>query len=247
MFNIYNSYEVIVYNLQQKIYYLLSLELSLFNPFIFILIFCSGILTSFTPCFLAILPLSISYLNIGTDSRDSNNISKNIFISGLITSLLIILLLANFISYQYYSYIATIPLLSSFILILLSCNLMQILNFSYFFSLINNSINTIYTDNIFLKNYLLGFIVGFGIFPCSTSVLLVFVFWVNHSTNLFLLFYYLLIYLLGCILPFILILNIAISYIQSNIILSIWRFLIPFSGSIMLFFSLFSFLEKLFI
>nr|YP_009391780.1 thiol:disulfide interchange protein [Acrosorium ciliolatum]ARW59924.1 thiol:disulfide interchange protein [Acrosorium ciliolatum] len=245
MLNFYDHYEAIIYNLQHKIYYLLSSEVNALSALIFILIFFSGILTSLTPCFLSILPLIISYINI--DSHYKQNINKNIFIFGLITSLLIILLLVNFISYKYYAYIISIPVLSSFILILLSFNLMQILDFSYFFSFINKNLNKINTDNILLKSYLLGFIVGFSIFPCSTSILLVFVFWVNHSTNLFILLFYWIIYLLGCILPFILIVNIAFTYIKSNIIFSIWRFIIPFSGSIILFFSLFSFLEKVFI
>nr|QCI05606.1 Thiol:disulfide interchange protein [Cryptopleura ramosa] len=243
MFNFYDHYEVILYNLQHKIYYLLFSEVSSFNFVIFILIFFSGILTSLTPCFMSILPLSISYINIDY----KYNINKNIFILGLITSLLVILLLANFISYQYYSYIIKIPLLSSLILILLSLNLIQIVDFSYIFSFFTKFLNKIYTNHILLKSYLLGCLLGLTAFPCSTSILLVFVFWINHSANFFLLFLYWIIYLLGCIIPLIFIVNIAIVYMRSNLILSIWRFLLPFSGFIMLFASLFSFFDKVFI
>nr|QCI06495.1 Thiol:disulfide interchange protein [Erythroglossum lusitanicum] len=240
---IYNNYEIILYNLEQKIYDLLSLQINSFTVFISFLILCIGLLTSFTPCFISLLPLTVAYIN----TRNKSNFSKNIFFCGLITSLCFIIFISNFININYSYYINSIPIFSSLILLLISLNLLQIFNFSYYFTFINIFLSGININNLFFKSYFFGCLIGFSTFPCSTSIIMLFIFWLSHATNFFILLFYLVIYLLGCILPFILFVNLSINYIESFFIFYLWNWIVPISGSIILFMSLFSLLEKILI
>lgn len=219
------------------------MQINSFIPFISVLILFTGLLTSFTPCFISLLPLVIAYIN----TCNKSNFSKNIFLCGLITSLFFIIFIADFITINYSYYVNNINIFLSFILILISLNLLQIFNFSYFFTFINIGLPGFSINNKFLKSYLFCCLIGFSTFPCSTSIIMLFIFWLSHSTNFSILLFYWIIYLFGCILPFILVVNLAIDYIQSLFIVYLWNWIVPISGSIILFFSLFSLLEKILI
>lgn len=240
---LYENYEVCLYQLQHNIYTLLSLQINQFTPIIVLLIFLVGVLTSLTPCFISILPLSISYIN----THKKYSINKTIFLVGLVNSLLLILFLENSISYKYSIYINSIPLISSFILILISLNLLQIFDFSslsYFFTY---NFEKNFFNNIYWQSYLAGSLLAFNIVPCSTSITFIFIYWLSHCTSLILFILYWLIYILGCIFPFIFIFTTGISYLNYNYFQYIWNTMIPISGSLVLFSSLLSFLEKIYL
>nr|QCI06981.1 Thiol:disulfide interchange protein [Haraldiophyllum bonnemaisonii] len=59
---LYDQYEVLLYTIQQTISSIISLQSNIFSPLTIILIFLSGLLTSLNPCFISVLPLSVSYI-----------------------------------------------------------------------------------------------------------------------------------------------------------------------------------------
>jgi len=240
---IWNNYELFLYSLEQKISLLLFFKITSLTPFIFLLLFCAGLLTSLTPCFISIIPLAFSYLNTNSNLR----INKNFFILGLFTNLLFIIISSNFISYNYIFYSTRIPFISFLILLLVSLNLLQVLNLSPFFKFLFFDYNKVVKRNLILNSYITGIIIGFSTLPCSTPLVVLINFWLYHMNELWLSLFCLFVYLLGCILPFFLIFNFFLDYLQVYIIAFLWKIITPSMGFIVLTLSLFFFFEKIFI
>lgn len=242
-FNLLSRYEFILYNLQQLISSLLFIKINSLNWSIILLLLFAGFLTSLTPCFLSILPLSISYIN----AERNNYLYKNFFIAGIITSVLFFLIISNFINYSYLVYLSRLPFLSFIILILISLNLLQIVDFSYYFQIFNNQ--RIYSSysNKFLQNYIIGLIIGFSTIPCSSPIVLLVNFWLHLSNNILFFILYFSLYFCGCIIPFIVIFYFVINIFQTYVLIYIWNIMIPLSGFFILSFSVLFFLEKIFI
>nr|QCI09039.1 Thiol:disulfide interchange protein [Inkyuleea mariana] len=239
----YTIVEMKLFYFQQQISYLLSLQINIFTPLVFILLFSAGILTSVNPCFISIIPLSLSYIS----STNTANFDKNFFISGLINSFVILILITNFISSKYVLFKIAIPILSSLLMILVALNLLQILNFTYFFIHLNNTnIKLIFKGPRF-KSYIIGSIIGFSVLPCSTTIMIIISFWLSHSIYIIYGLIYLLIYILGCIIPIFILLNLRLLNLNLDFISQLWNIIISISGSIILGLGLFSLLEKIFI
>nr|QCI07360.1 Thiol:disulfide interchange protein [Leiomenia cribrosa] len=237
MYLLFNFLEIHFYIFQQNIYKIISFELGHFKIAIFLLLFVSGILTSINPCFLSIIPLSISYL---LDYK-----TKNTFILGLISSFISIIVLYLLLNISYQKLIINIPLFSSFTMIVVGLNILNILKFNRIYLNSNN----IYKKNLksSLKNYVIGFIIGISSASCSTPILINILFWISYSNNLLLGAIYLLFYLIGYITPLLFLIHISINSMKLNFINKVRDFLIPFSGSFMLSLGVFSLLENIFI
>nr|QCI05968.1 Thiol:disulfide interchange protein [Delesseria sanguinea] len=245
IFNLWYKYEILLYHLQQKIASFLFLEITSIKPIIILVFFCSGILTSITPCFISIVPLSLSYINSNNNAYNY----KNIVILGIFTSLFIVFFSISFVNYSFFVFFKDISFISFFILILIALDLLQVLNFSNYFNFFyenNLKFESIY-DNLVLKNYFTGCIIGFTTVPCSSPIILLINLWLHHSNQMFFSFIYLIIYLLGSIIPLIFIFNIVLNYLQLYILSYIWNTIIPFMGCFLLSLSTFFFLDKVFI
>lgn len=239
-FSFLSYFEIVLYNLHHKIAFLLIEATSSFQIKTFFLFFFAGLLTILNPCFISIVPLSVSYLN-----SYKQQIYKNIFILGLVTSILVTILVTNLISFNYFIYLIRIPLLSLVILILLSLNLLQILNFSFYFSI--PGINTkwiVSKSNLWIQCYLIGLLIGLTTVPCSSPILTIIHFWLHSSSKIFILLIYLSSYFIGCILPLLSILYIFINYWQARILVYISNTINPLMGFLTLTCSLFFLLEK---
>nr|YP_009395921.1 thiol:disulfide interchange protein [Dasya naccarioides]ARW65107.1 thiol:disulfide interchange protein [Dasya naccarioides] len=243
LLNWWNQYEFLLFYFQEIISSTLLIEINTLNPLIASLLLFTGILTSLTPCFLSILPLSFSYINISK----SNYINKNIFIFGIFSSLLILLLLSVILDYRYLIYFTKIPFLSFFFLILISLNLLQIIDISSYFSTLKFNKLDCLSSNIIFRTYLNGLLIGFSVIPCSSPIVILINFWLHSATNFFICFLYLFFYILGCFIPFFLVFNFVINYVQIYILGYIWNIIVPLSGCIILSLSIFFFLEKIFI
>nr|QCI05289.1 Thiol:disulfide interchange protein [Compsothamnion thuyoides] len=123
--NLYDIYEVYFYILQQNLYRLLILNISQFNIYVCILMFLFGLITSLSPCFLSIMPLSIAYMNSSKYSKKNNLL----FTLGIANTIFFFSLIINFINIKYFSHIYKVPIFSSIILLIISLNLLQIFNF----------------------------------------------------------------------------------------------------------------------
>nr|QCI05787.1 Thiol:disulfide interchange protein [Dasysiphonia japonica] len=243
LLNLWNQYEFLLFYFQEIISSILFIEINTLNPSIIILLLFTGMITSLTPCFLSILPLSFSYINISAN----NYRNQNIFIFGIFSSLFILFLLSVFLNYRYLIYLTKIPFLSFLILILIALNLLQILDISSYFVRLRLKKLNIFSKNILLRTYLNGFLIGFSILPCSSPIVILINFWLHYSTNFFICFLYLIFYILGCFIPFFLVFNFIINYLKIYILGYIWNIIVPLSGSILLSVSIFFFLEKIFI
>ncbi len=239
---IYNFSEIFFYSLQNKLYYLLSINVYNFNLYILLLFFILGIITSLNPCFLSILPIMIAYIKSSQNLKNSNLI----FILGLITTLLFTSILINILNTKYMHYLYNIPILASIILLFVSLNMLQIINISGFnigLFRIFNSLNNI--NNNYIYKYLSGCLIGLSNLPCSSSIIFIVFFWLSHINNFLYWFLYFMSYILGYTIALFFILNIAIQYINISIIKSIWDILIPFSSTFILFLSTVNILEKI--
>nr|QCI07624.1 Thiol:disulfide interchange protein [Nitophyllum punctatum] len=237
----YNNFEIFTYGIEQNIAYLLSLNIKFFSPTILILLLLSGILTSMNPCLISILPISMSYIN----SRKLVGASKILFVIGLFTSISLVIIFIRFLSLQYFLYFINIPLISFCVLLILSLNLLQILDISALFSWMQ--INSSYNIDLKIESYLIGFFIGLSSLPCSTSIMFIINFWLSRSFDLFVSIIYFFCYLLGCLCPFIIIFNIEFNSSQVYFISYIWNLIVPISGAFILMISLLSLMEKIFI
>nr|YP_009394054.1 thiol:disulfide interchange protein [Rhodomela confervoides]ARW62616.1 thiol:disulfide interchange protein [Rhodomela confervoides] len=241
MNNVADQYYLFLYSLQHYLYHSLFIGTSSQNIFLSF-IFCSlGFSTIFTPCFISLLPLSISYLN----SNEYQGLSKSLFFFGFLSSSCLIVFFSHFVNF--YSILYKLPLLSYLILILSSLSLMKILNFSKIYNYVNKKLMVSSNQNIIFKSYSMGLIIGFSSLPCNTSIIVLVTSWLENTNNVFIFTFYLLSYLCGFLIPLVTIFNLRINKINIYGIKFIWDLLFPLSGSFLFVFSFFSFLKIIFI
>lgn len=235
--------DVELYYLQQKIYLFLSFHINNFTPIIFIILFIGGLLTSLNPCLLSILPITLSYVF----GQKSYKINQNIFILGILTSSIFIILMTLVLSGPYKKIIEILPFISSIFIIFVGLSLLQVLNLSALFIYFNKKVIQIRIKKSLIKDYIIGCILGLSISTCSTPILLTVLFWLSNTHKLIMGLIYLFCYLSGYIIPLLLLLNIVLNYNQLNKIVYTWNILIPISGSLVLGIGIFSFLENCFL
>jgi len=237
MLSIFNTFEFYLYLIQQKIYSFLSLETNIIILGLICLI--SGCLTSLNPCLISMLPISISYILM----QNRPNFKKSNFIIGLATSLIFMILLTSLFNKHYISFLNSIPILSSILLICISLSLLNIIHLKLYW--LKSIKLSVFNDNSFFQVYFIGFILGLSSAPCSAPILLTLLFWLSSTQSLILALIYLCFYLFGFIMPIIILVNITVHYSQMKIISDFWEYLIPINGSFLLGFSIFLFLEKI--
>nr|YP_010170895.1 thiol:disulfide interchange protein [Chondria tumulosa]QSD57036.1 thiol:disulfide interchange protein [Chondria tumulosa] len=240
-FSLFDEYEIFIYLLYQNIYKFLFVTSNTVNGFFFVLIILLGFFTVLTPCFISMLPLLFAYIS----SNEENKLNNYLFILGIINSIFFILFLSNFINL--YSLYNKLPIISSLILILISLNLMQIINFRFVPNFIYQNFVLLDEQSKKIQSYLIGLISGISSLPCNTSIILLIIFLLKQLDSRLLFLLYLFFYFLGCFIPLFFIVNIKISYNNFIWLFLFWEFIFPISGSFLLFFSLLSFLRSSFL
>nr|YP_010851152.1 thiol:disulfide interchange protein [Aphanocladia delicatula]WGH14150.1 thiol:disulfide interchange protein [Aphanocladia delicatula] len=235
-----DKYYSLLYRLQIYLSYLLFKFNDEQNVFFLMLIFLLGLLTVFTPCFISILPLALSYLNANKYYR----LNMSLFIAGLLTSFMGLILLSNLVGSSFFIY--KLPILSDLILVLVALDLMKILNFSKFIKFLNFNSSIDFNYHPTVQSYLTGVVIGSTSLPCNTSVLIIVTYLLHSVHSFFLVFLYLFFYLIGCVLPLLLILNVRFNYQNFSISFFIWKLIFPLSGSFLFIFSCFSLLKSIF-
>lgn len=217
---IYNYANVLFYFLQKQIYLVLLSESSKFYFLKVLSLLFMGTLTSITPCFLSMTPLLISYTNFFNISF----VRKIACYLGLLSSFIILIIISYYGSYQLNNIFIGLPIFTAIFFIILGLNLLGIFNLS-----VNIKILQIYQLNqlnVLIQSYLLGCLIGFSAFPCNASLILTTVFWLSKVDDIIQCFIYLIIYLFGCLLPFMLILYIPKNIIRVNKLVDFWDFLV---------------------
>nr|YP_009394475.1 thiol:disulfide interchange protein [Vertebrata thuyoides]ARW63037.1 thiol:disulfide interchange protein [Vertebrata thuyoides] len=237
--NFFDNYYTALYYCQ---YYLSKLILSSNNSSNFLLIlvfFIFGFITVLTPCFISMIPLAISYVSVQGNSL----INIVIFSLGLSTSSFIFILLTNIIGL--YTIISKFALFSNLFLIILSLDLMNIVNLSAIYAFLQLPQLTSFNQNILFSNYLIGLIMGFSSLPCNTSIFLIVSFIFNSINNTYMLFMYFGIYILGSMAPLLTIFGFKLYSNSLNLLSNFWTLVSSLAGSFLFIFSLFSLMDSI--
>nr|YP_010850954.1 thiol:disulfide interchange protein [Aphanocladia stichidiosa]WGH13952.1 thiol:disulfide interchange protein [Aphanocladia stichidiosa] len=240
-YDLFDKYYIFFYTLQRYLSHFLFILGNKQSLLLLVFLFMLGVVTVFNPCFVSILPLALSYLN----SKKSYSLNIGLFIFGLLTSFITLIILTNFLGLSFFIY--KLPIFSYLILIIVSLDLMKIINLAKlntFFSL-NSSVYLI--QNTILQSYFMGLIIGLSSLPCNTSLLIMVTFLLHNVNNFFIVLLDFFVYLIGCIIPLLLILKIKLNNQSFSVIFFIWKSIFPLSGSFLFMFSCFSFLKIIFI
>nr|YP_009397977.1 thiol:disulfide interchange protein [Gredgaria maugeana]ARW67163.1 thiol:disulfide interchange protein [Gredgaria maugeana] len=235
-----DTYYSLLYRLQIHLSYLLFKFNDEQNIFFLILIFLLGLLTVLTPCFISILPLALSYLN----SNKNYHLNMSLFITGLLMSFISLVIFSNLVGSSFFIY--KLPVVSDLILVLVALDLMKILNLSKFIRSLNFNGSIDFNYHPLVQSYLTGVVIGSTALPCNTSILIILTYLLHSVHSFFLVLLYLFFYLIGCILPLLLILNVRVHYKNFSISFFIWKLIFPLSGSFLFIFSCFSLLKSIF-
>lgn len=240
LFFLYNKINIILYCFQHSLYVNLSFNDEHINLLNLLSLFLIGILTSLTPCFISILPVVISststflYLNL---------LTKIMLFMGLKTSFILIITFLYLGNSQLSHILNNIPFISSLIFISLSLNLLGVINLGFYSK--NLNFKNGFLNNMYVQAYLSGFICGLSSLPCNSSIILTTILWVYNSNRILNSLIYLLIYLLGCLLPFFCIFLLPFKLRPFKKFIYFWNYLISFGGFYMLTFGFFTFFKQL--
>nr|YP_009313201.1 Thiol:disulfi de interchange protein [Dichotomaria marginata]SCW21455.1 Thiol:disulfi de interchange protein [Dichotomaria marginata] len=211
-----NFLQLYLYSIKQQINNILIHQLNEISVFSFLILFIGGLLTSINPCMLSSLPFTIIYI------KEKQKRFTDIFLLliGISTSLFAIGISGLLLKEKYWYLFNSIPFIWSIFIILLGCNLLNILNFSVTPSKTFKLLH--FTDNRSLKAYITGINIGIGISPCSTPILITLIIWISSTEQFIIGFTCLTIYIIGYIFP----LTLTIFYFQifmnNNFINHIW-------------------------
>nr|YP_009396939.1 thiol:disulfide interchange protein [Spyridia filamentosa]ARW66125.1 thiol:disulfide interchange protein [Spyridia filamentosa] len=230
------------YYIQQQIYTFFYLRIDNFNPLLLCVVFFTGALTALNPCFLSILPLSVSYsLNQQIDKRFNNNF----FILGIVTIYIALTFLIHLLQIQYTYFLSLLPLVSSVLLIFLGLNFLNIFNYSQLLPIsLLQSFSSFLPRNLLLNNYLAGCLLGCNALPCSTPLTIVIILLLSHSSNLIFKLLYFFSYTTGLIVSIFFIINTVINYLMKYSIYRVWNFIVPLTGFFVLTSGFVAFLEN---
>nr|AYR06551.1 cytochrome c biogenesis protein transmembrane region [Rhodogorgon sp.] len=200
--------ELYLYNFQQYINDLLYTNLGTNVFFMVLIVSISGILTSFNPCIMSIMPISLGYME-----RQHQKGSKKIgFWFGLYSSLILIIICLNILGTKFHNWLIQLPLLLSILTIFLALGLLQVFGIT---------INPRYIElpkfsylGYYLQDYMIGFFLGLNTLTCSTPILLTLLMLLSYINNFLTTTVYIVFYLLGSLFPFLFLATLNVRYIQ---------------------------------
>jgi len=236
---IIDQYQIFTYFLYQNIYKVVFSNCYSISFVSLSVLSILGFLTVFTPCFMSMFPLIFTYTYVNRDQM----FSKYLFVTGVMTSISFTLLIGNSLNGS--SVYSTVPIFSSLFLVLVSLNLMNIIDLTFLTSFFYSNFRGTNNVNINLKGYLAGLVIGVSSIPCNTSIILLVIFVLKRFY--YLSYLYLLMYLMGCLFPLLVIINIKFNYVKLYPLLKFLEFLFPVSGSVLFFFSFLTLLRTMFL
>lgn len=221
-------------SLKLQIYYLESYlnnfiikNLSHINTISLMITFLGGTLSSFNPCTISTYPLYLSYIQNLRLYHKQINYWHSIFVlfTGTSTSIVTFGLISLCIGKRYGSILSITPFLSTLIIIITGLSLMNIIAINY------SEIIQRYKN---VNTYLIGAIIGSIITPCSTSILITLILWINYTKDLSTGLIILTTYTIGYIIPLITITYYAINFTTFSFIKNYWFILTNIIGAILL-------------
>ncbi|EAZ92269.1 cytochrome c biogenesis protein CcdA [Crocosphaera chwakensis] len=240
----FNSLQTQLYHLQQFANKLVSLELEHLSLISITIIFFAGLLTSLTPCMLSMLPITIAYIGGYESQGKLQGMRQSVWFSfGLATTLAGLGILAASLGKVYGQIGLGLPIIVSFIAILMGLNLLDVISFQFPSLGETNWISDDLPPGI--RSYSLGLTFGLVASPCSTPVLATLLGWVATKQDLILGGILLLAYTVGYVLPLILA-GTFTATLKKLLELRRWSTWInPVSGFFLIVFGMFSLLSRL--
>ena len=150
------------------------------NPITLLIVFTGGLLTSFGPCSLSLLPITVAYL--AGFNNNQNPLQRTIsFCSGIVISLVILGSLSGFLGKIYGQLPSFFSIFISFLAIVMGLNLLGICKFS----LPSGPNPEIWKNQVppALAPVSAGLAFGLASSPCTTPVLAVLLAWVAKQGN----------------------------------------------------------------
>ena len=150
------------------------------NPITLLIVFTGGLLTSFGPCSLSLLPITVAYL--AGFNNNQNPLQRTIsFCSGIVISLVILGSLSGFLGKIYGQLPSFFSIFISFLAIVMGLNLLGIFKFS----LPSGPNPEIWKNQVppALAPVSAGLAFGLASSPCTTPVLAVLLAWVAKQGN----------------------------------------------------------------
>lgn len=202
------------------------------NTISLIIIFLGGVLSSFNPCTISISPLYFAYIqNFKYDKKPTNYHNSTLtFFIGIVTSIVMFGLISLYIGRRYGSTFNTTSFLYPITIMIVGLSLMNIISVDY--SNIIQLYKHPWHNNINI--YLIGVIIGFIITPCSTSILITLLLWINYTKDFFTGLIFLTTYTIGYIIPLITITYLTTNFTTFSFIKNYWFTLSNIIGAILL-------------
>ena len=150
------------------------------NPLSLLIVFTGGLLTSFGPCSLSLLPITVAYL--AGFKNDQSPLQRTIsFCSGIVLSLVILGGLSGFLGKIYGQIPSFVSVFISLIAIVMGLNLLGLLKFSF----PSGPDPEIWQNKVppSLAPIAAGLTFGLASSPCTTPVLAVLLAWVTKQGN----------------------------------------------------------------
>nr|YP_009313409.1 Thiol:disulfi de interchange protein [Galaxaura rugosa]SCW21663.1 Thiol:disulfi de interchange protein [Galaxaura rugosa] len=210
-----NLLQLYLYSIKQQINNILIDQLNQITFLSIFTIFIGGLFTSFSPCMISSLPLTVIYIK----ETKQKTIDIIVFLIGISSSLFFIGITALFLKEKYWNLFNSIPFIWSFFIILLGFNLLNIISLPNTF---NYKLNTQFINSQLIQSYITGVSIGIGISPCSTPILITLIIWITTTQKLIIGFSLLVIYILGYILPIIISIIYFKKLLNSNFFQTIW-------------------------
>ena len=210
------------------------------TPLKLLIVFMGGLLTSFGPCSLSLLPITVAYL-AGFQNKQ-NPLERTIsFCSGIVISLVVLGSLSGFLGKIYGQLPGPFSIFISFLAIIMGLNLLGILKLS----LPSGPDPEIWTNQVptALAPVSAGFAFGLASSPCTTPVLAVLLAWVARQGNPLTGTIFLGSFAIGQIVPLFLAGTFAASIPKLLSLRPIGKWVPPISGAILLTIGLLSLLS----
>ncbi len=210
------------------------------TPLTILIVFTGGLLTSFGPCSLSLLPITVSYL--AGFKNNQSPLQKTIsFCSGIVISLVVLGSLSGFLGKIYGQLPSFFSIFISFLAIIMGLNLLGILKFS----LPSGPDPEIWTNQVppAFAPVSAGFAFGLASSPCTSPVLAVLLAWIAKQGNPLSGTVFLASFAIGQIIPLFIAGTFAASIPKLLSLRPIGRWVPPISGVILLTIGLMSLLS----